>query len=197
MSATVQKLTQAQRSARTRERLIAAAINALYRFGYAATSTTLVADLAGVSRGAMLHQFASKALLMSAVMESIHQGNMDAYRAALNGRDLTPEQRLLTLLDVAWLRHSSPDGVAQNEIWAATRSDAELSELVTPIQMAHVEETRAAHARMMAAVGVQDRAVSDALITMNVAALRGLESRPAAIAPRAARSPRDRPPCSP
>ena len=49
--------TQAERSAETRQRLIAAAIDALCRLGYAATSTVLVADNAGVSRGAMLHQF--------------------------------------------------------------------------------------------------------------------------------------------
>jgi hypothetical protein len=80
----------------------------------------------------------------------------------------------LTLLDVAWRQHSSADGVAQNEIWAATRSDTDLAALVAPVQMAHVEQTREAHARMMASAGIFDRALSDALLTLNVSALRGL-----------------------
>ena len=168
------RLTQAQRSERTRERLIAAAIDALYRFGYPATSTTLVAGLAGVSRGAMLHQFAAKSQLMAAVMETTHQWNVDAYQEALSDRALSPEARLFALLDAAWMRHSSPGGVAQNEIRAATRSDPELAERVMPVHLRHVEETRAAFARLMGAAGVKDTAVSDALLTLTVSALRGM-----------------------
>ncbi|MFM8820863.1 MAG: TetR/AcrR family transcriptional regulator [Phenylobacterium sp.] len=166
--------TQAQRSGRTRERLVTAAIDALYRYGYAAVSTTLVAELAGVSRGAMLHQFPTKAQLMAEVAETTHQRNVAAYRSALSRNALTAEERLLALLDVAWMRHGSPDGVAHDDIRSATRSDPELAERVMPVLLRHAEETEETFARLMAAAGIDDRSLSDALLTMAVAALRGL-----------------------
>jgi AcrR family transcriptional regulator len=173
MTARVVRLTQSERSARTRERLIAAATDALHRFGYAATSTTLVADMAGVSRGAMLHQFPSKALLMAAVANATHEANIAAYRVAL-ARATNPRERVLMLLDTAWERHSAPSGVAQNEIWAATRSDPELAELILPIHEEQIRQTSEAQAAMLARAGVKDRALADAVLTLNVAAFRGL-----------------------
>ncbi|MCE2987014.1 MAG: TetR/AcrR family transcriptional regulator [Phenylobacterium sp.] len=168
------RLTQAQRSGRTRERLVMAAIDALYRYGYSAVSTTLVAELAGVSRGAMLHQFATKAQLMAEVVDTTHQRNVAAYRAALSRNPLTAEERLLALLDSGWMRHASADGVAQDEIRAATRSDPELAECVRPVLMRHVEEIQETFGRLMTAAGITDRAVSDALLTVTIATLRGL-----------------------
>lgn len=174
MTAPPARMTQAQRSGRTRDRLVTAAIDALYRYGYAAVSTTLVAELAGVSRGAMLHQFSTKAQLMAEVAETTHQRNIAAYRSTLSRNSLTAEARLLTLLDVGWMRHGSPDGVAHDEIRSATRSDPELAERVMPVLLRHAEETQETFFRLMAAAGITDRPVSDALLTMAVAALRGL-----------------------
>jgi len=173
VTARVVRLTQSERSARTRERLIAAATDALHRFGYAATSTTLVADMAGVSRGAMLHQFPSKALLMAAVANATHEANIAAYRTAL-ARSTDPRERVLILLDTAWERHSAPSGVAQNEIWAATRSDPELAELILPIHDEQIRQTREGQAALLARAGVEDDALAAALLALNVSALRGL-----------------------
>lgn len=81
---------------------------------------------------------------------------------------------MLLLLDTAWERHSAPSGVAQNEIWAATRSDPELAERVRPIHEAQVRQTSAAQATLFARAGVANRVLADAALTLNVAALRGL-----------------------
>ena len=62
--------TQAERSAATRKVLLDAAVNCLFENGYGATTTLMVAEAAGVSRGAMLHQFPSKADLMAFVVEA-------------------------------------------------------------------------------------------------------------------------------
>src|SRR5262245_58479594 len=63
--------TNEERSAETRGRLIDATIDLLYSSGYAATTTISVAKRAGVSRGAMMHHFRSRAELLLTVAEHI------------------------------------------------------------------------------------------------------------------------------
>lgn len=165
--------TQAQRSATTRARLVAAATDALHRLGYAATSTNMVADSAGVSRGAMLHQFPSKALLMAAVVEASLDADYAAYRVALRGVT-DPLAQICAISDTAWAQFRSPAGIAQMEVWSATRSDAELATVVLPVHDAMVARTIADHSRRFAAAGVHDMETIRMLFYHNVALLRGL-----------------------
>jgi AcrR family transcriptional regulator len=165
--------TQAERSASTRARLVAAAIDSLHRLGYAATSTNLVADLAGVSRGAMLHQFPSKALLMAAVVEASRDEDYAAYARALHGIT-DPMARVETIIDSAWVQFRSPSGIAQFEIWNATRSDSELAAVVLPVHDALYARTLADHSRHMREAGLSDEGDIRALFYHNVAMLRGL-----------------------
>lgn len=165
--------TQAERSASTRARLVVAATDALHRLGYAATSTNLVADLSGVSRGAMLHQFPSKALLMAAVVEASLEDDYAAYRAALLGAD-DPLDQICVISDTAWAQFRRPSGIAQIEIWTATRSDPELAAVVLPVHDAMYARTLADHSRRFADAGVTDMEVVRMLFYHNVSLLRGL-----------------------
>jgi AcrR family transcriptional regulator len=63
--------TQAERSASTRSRLVAAALELFARDGYQATSTGAILAAAGVSRGALYHHFAGKQDLFAAVFEQL------------------------------------------------------------------------------------------------------------------------------
>jgi AcrR family transcriptional regulator len=65
--------TQAERSAATRGALVAAARRLFAERGYAAVGTPEVAAAAGVTRGALYHQFADKSDLFLAVYEQLEE----------------------------------------------------------------------------------------------------------------------------
>lgn len=110
--------TQEERSAATRDALIAAARKLWGMRGYSDVGTPEIAAAAGVTRGAMYHQFADKATLFREVIEAVEQDVMarmavlvgesgatapaDAIRAAVDAwLDVAgdPEVRQLMLLD--------------------------------------------------------------------------------------------------
>jgi len=67
----VGRRTQVERSAAMKQRLIEATLDALVEVGYAELTFSHVVKRAGVSRGAPLHHFASKAALVEAAAEAL------------------------------------------------------------------------------------------------------------------------------
>jgi AcrR family transcriptional regulator len=63
--------TQAERSAATQRALLTAARRLWGERGYAEVGTPEIAEAAGVTRGAMYHQYADKAALLRAVVEAM------------------------------------------------------------------------------------------------------------------------------
>jgi AcrR family transcriptional regulator len=161
--------TQAERSAGTREALLAAAIEVLHEQGYAATSTMLVAERAGVSRGAMLHQFRTKTDLMTFVVEAVFDEELQRYGEYLKNV-ASPEQRLLAYPEMAWEVLSRPSGVAVLEILQGSRSDPQLCEKLAPVQ-ARIEEQALAFTHLAAP---DDSRGAMALMRLVVWAVRGL-----------------------
>ncbi|MEV0762007.1 TetR/AcrR family transcriptional regulator [Nocardia sp. NPDC050435] len=76
--------TQAERSATTRAAVVRAARDLFGRHGYGAVSTVAVAAAAGVSRGALYHQFADKRDLFEAVFEDLERGVVAAIEEAVD-----------------------------------------------------------------------------------------------------------------
>lgn len=116
----------AQREA-TRALILEAAVHSLMENGYAATSTVAVQQRAGVSRGALLHHFPSRALLFGALVEYLvarnEQAVLAAFEAARRGATLDPVRVALQVLFDALSR---PAFQAELELWAAARTDPEL-----------------------------------------------------------------------
>jgi AcrR family transcriptional regulator len=63
--------TQADRSAATRDALVAAGRRLFAETGFADVSTDAIVAAAGVTRGALYHQFADKTALFDAVLEAV------------------------------------------------------------------------------------------------------------------------------
>ena len=116
--------TQAQRREATRNALLEATIDSLVIHGYAATTTARVAEMAGVSRGAQPHYFASKADLVAEALTHLARRRIDAIREAApaDGAD-----RYEAILDLIWEAHHSVIFAATIELWVAARSDERLA----------------------------------------------------------------------
>ena len=63
--------TQADRSAATRDALVAAARRLFAAHGFAEVPTDSIATAAGVTRGALYHQFADKMALFEAALDAV------------------------------------------------------------------------------------------------------------------------------
>ena len=125
--------TQTERSAATREFLLEATTKCLFERGYGATTTIMVAEMAGVSRGAMLHQFPSKADLMTFVVEEVYAQEVALYQTLL-GHISDPRERLVAYPEAVWKVLSRPQGVAVLEIFQGSRSDKVLAAKLAPVQ---------------------------------------------------------------
>ena len=96
------KRTQASRSAATRAALVTAARPLFADKGYAAVGTDEVARAAGVTRGALYHQFAGKEELFAAVFEQVEAEISDGIAAGLLAEGGDPARVLHDGID-AWL----------------------------------------------------------------------------------------------
>jgi TetR/AcrR family transcriptional regulator, regulator of cefoperazone and chloramphenicol sensitivity len=85
----------------TREKVIQAAINCIYRDGFHAAHTNRIAEEAGVSWGVLQYHFGDKDGLLQAVIDYIFDDfSATLESTSLQGDDL--QQRVRQLIDVVW-----------------------------------------------------------------------------------------------
>ena len=91
----VNRRTQAERSAQTRTALIDAARSLFTENGFGGVGTEAIVRAAGVTRGALYHQFADKTELFAAVFETVEDELMQRIGAAVAAAG--PEDALAAL----------------------------------------------------------------------------------------------------
>jgi AcrR family transcriptional regulator len=127
--------TQAERTATTRAALLAATVDTLVERGYRGTTTNDVARRAGVSYGALLHHYPTKADLLSAAVAHLLDQRMGEFRKAM--ADLPPETVTRdAAIDVLWAMFNGPTFTAWLELWLAARTDPELASAVASVDRA-------------------------------------------------------------
>ena len=124
--------SQSQRREGTRKLLLDAAIDSLVERGYANTTTTDVSDRAGVSRGAQLHHFRTKAELMSAAIEHVFQRRHEEYLAAIAHLPAGAD-RAAASIDQLWRILSGPTFYAWLELVVAARTEPQLRKSISDI----------------------------------------------------------------
>lgn len=126
--------TQEERSAATRARLLDATIDSLIDLGYSATTTTVIADRAGVSRGAQLHHFPTKAELVAAAVEHLAHRIGQELRRELTRR-ASAVVEVDDIIDALWARYQSPLFAAWLELSVAARTDDDLRLALAPVEL--------------------------------------------------------------
>jgi AcrR family transcriptional regulator len=163
---------QAERSADTRARLIEAAITCLNRTGYSATTVSTVAEEAGVSRGAMTHQFPAKTDLMLAVVQHVFEQDGSFYNRTI--AEMDPVRFLIDLPEMMWGVISRPAGIAVIEIMLASRSEPGLAEPLRQLQSGIDVNAHKWSAERIRAAGIEPHPEAEAIHELYVAAVRGL-----------------------
>jgi AcrR family transcriptional regulator len=96
--------TQPERSAATQAALISAARRLWGERGYGEVGTPEIAEAAGVTRGAMYHQYADKAALFRAVIEAVETEAMERLSAAVLAAAPASPAAALRIAADAWLQ---------------------------------------------------------------------------------------------
>jgi AcrR family transcriptional regulator len=143
-----------------RARLLEATVDLLVERGFTGTSTTLVSERAGVSRGAQLHHFPTKNDLVVAAVEHLTErrgAELAASFAELGagslGSGAQRRTRLRRMLEMLGEHFGSPVFAAALELWVAARTDETLLAAVAPLEQ---RVGRALHRMPVAALGVDE-----------------------------------------
>lgn len=141
MTVKAARRTQAERSASTQRLLLDATVACLVELGYGGTTTSAVAERAGVSRGAQLHHYGTRQRLMGAAVEHLAARRLEwvGDKAAQLPDD---ERRSRLALDLLAEALSGPLYAATLELYVAARVDRELHEALVPVEQQVTRELR-------------------------------------------------------
>lgn len=168
---TTSRVPQEERSRVMRGRLLEACVECLVEFGWSGTSTTLVSQRAGVSRGAQLHHFPTKNDLVVAAVAYLSERRGEELAAAAQ-RLPRGRRRIRQTLEMFAEHFTSPVFAAALELWVAARSDAALHAAVAPLEQRVGRET---HRIAVEALGADDDDPRQrALVQATLDLIRGL-----------------------
>ncbi|MFD0689246.1 TetR/AcrR family transcriptional regulator [Actinomadura fibrosa] len=140
------------RSRATRRRLLEAAVDCLASVGWAGTTVAVVAERAGVSRGAAQHHFRTREELVTAAVEYGSAVRIAQMRERLDA----PSDRRPSTLEVVRLlgeMYTSPLFRAALQLWVAASSDEQLRAQVLPLE---ARVGREAHRLTVEALGADE-----------------------------------------
>lgn len=142
MAGTGQRRTQLERSTAMRERLLESTVVCLVEYGYSGTTVNRIAERAGVTRGAQVHHYPTKDVLVVAAIRHVAE-QLAGQVAAEAPRIARSPDPVGTALDLLWRLHRGPVFAATVELWVAARTDPDLAvhvREVEPIVMASFGE---------------------------------------------------------
>ena len=145
---TTTRVPQEERTRAMRQRLLEATLQCLVERGWSGTSTTLVSERAGVSRGAQLHHFPTKADLVIAAVEHIATVRRDELAQAAAALP-QGERRTREVLELLAEHFTADVFAAALELWVAARTDPQLLAAVGPLERVTGRETHRVTVEML------------------------------------------------
>ncbi|MPY77115.1 MAG: TetR family transcriptional regulator [Actinophytocola sp.] len=124
---------QQDRSRQTRRRLLDAAVACLTELGWTRTTVVVVAERAGVSRGAAQHHFPTREDLINAAVNHVSEVQLEElaeHVAALP----TDGTRRRAVVEMLLNLYTGPSFRAALHLWVAASTDEPLGEVIKPLE---------------------------------------------------------------
>jgi AcrR family transcriptional regulator len=140
-----QESWQVQKSAMTRATILEATIQCFVKAGYKNTTTSRIAEEAGVSRGAMLHHFPSRDAVIKGAVFYLQEKRLKEYKAIISEVRSTPKngvssQVVREAIRATWKYFNLPSFFAYNELLVASRTNDDLAKMFYPQQKAFEQQ---------------------------------------------------------
>jgi AcrR family transcriptional regulator len=123
---------QQDRSRATRARLLESAISCLAELGWTASTVAVVAEQAGVSRGAAQHHFPTREALFTAALEHVTRERGEEMRRELSER--RSEMDTLAIVELVFGLFTGTFFRAALMLWVAAASEPQLREQIVPLE---------------------------------------------------------------
>lgn len=120
---------QQRRSAETKLLILDAAVDCLAESGYSDTTTQLIAQRANISRGAMLHHYATKQDLIAAVIDYAFFRHIEEFSSAVRSLSEDDRTKKNVGISIDWQTYNTREYKAYLELNNAARTDAELRDM--------------------------------------------------------------------
>jgi AcrR family transcriptional regulator len=134
MTVTTAREPQQDRSRATRARLLEAAITSLAELGYQASTVSVVAERAGVSRGAAQHHFPTRDALFTAALEHVAQVRAEELRRERAHLPGGAHPDTAAVVDLVFALFSGTLFRAALALWVAAAAEPALRDQVVPLE---------------------------------------------------------------
>jgi len=125
---------QQDRSRVTRARLLESAVSCLAELGWSGATVTVVAEHAGVSRGAAQHYFPTREDLFTAALEHVAEVRLAEIRGEAARRSAGVAAPTADVVGLLVRLYTGPLFRAALQLWAAAAASEALRELVVPLE---------------------------------------------------------------
>ncbi|WP_410618811.1 TetR/AcrR family transcriptional regulator [Amycolatopsis sp. cmx-8-4] len=162
---------QQERSRTTRRRLIEAALDSFGERGWHGVTVAVIAERAGVSRGAAQHHFPTREDLVAAAVDLLGEAQIDELRA--QAADLpSGSSRIERVVEMVLNLYTGPLFRAALQLWAVAATDEALRDVLVPLE---ARVGREAHRVTVELLGVDEsRAGVRELVQATLDLARGL-----------------------
>ncbi|MFJ9601777.1 TetR/AcrR family transcriptional regulator [Streptomyces althioticus] len=127
------RVPKQDRSRATRQRLLEAAVACLAEHGWTGSTVSVVAERAGVSRGAAQHHFPTREDLFTAAVEYVAEERSIALRALFPERAAASDRRAVVAALVGL--YTGPLFRAALHLWVAASNEEQLRPRVTELEL--------------------------------------------------------------
>jgi AcrR family transcriptional regulator len=125
---------QQDRSRATRARLLESAITCLADIGWSGATVSVIAEHAGVSRGATQHHFPTREALFTAALEHMAEVRLGEIKDAAARLPVGSEHHSRDVVNLLVQLYTGPLFRAALQIWTAASASEFLRELVLPLE---------------------------------------------------------------